>query len=269
MRYPVSCTLPSGYDATAILEQLGHVLDPELDESILQLGFVRALQVEAGHATVVLQLPTSWCAINFAYLMADDVRRALLTVDGIAQVTVRLGDHCAAAAIEAAVNAGHTFAAAFPGEASESLETLRLTFLRKGFLARQERLLRDLRLAGYTPEVICAMRLSDAVGADGVCHLPAAPQGPGAPGLATTCQRYLGRRAALGLDCTSTAPLMVDLDGQPLAAEHLQAYYQTARTVRLAMEANGAFCQALLDVRLPQALAPLSARHEGDCDVHS
>lgn len=43
------------------------MLDPELDESIIQLGFVHSLHVDAGHATVVLRLPTSWCAVNCAY----------------------------------------------------------------------------------------------------------------------------------------------------------------------------------------------------------
>jgi metal-sulfur cluster biosynthetic enzyme len=268
MTSSVPCILPAGYDGTAILEQLDHVLDPELDESILQLGFVRALQVDAGHATVVLQLPTSWCSVNFAYLMADDVRRALLTVEGIARVTVRLSDHCAAATIEAAVNAGQSFTAAFPGEASENLDTLRLTFLRKGFLGRQERLLHALRHAGYTPEAICALRLSDALGPEGVCRLWAPPQAQGEHCLALTLQRYLTRRAALGLDCTPMAYLIVDLDGQPLSAAGLQAYYQTVRTVRVAMEANGSFCSALLAVRQPQALAPHRSQQEGDRDVH-
>jgi metal-sulfur cluster biosynthetic enzyme len=255
-------------DGTALLEQLDQVLDPELDESILQLGFVRALQVHEGHASVEIQLPTSWCAVNFAYLMADDVRRALLSVEGITQVTVRLGDHCAAAAIEAAVNAGRSFATAFPGEASESLEALRLTFLRKGFLGRQERLLRDLRAAGYTPEAICALRLSDVLGAEGVCRLGSVPEGQDTDSSATTLQRYLTRRAALGLDCTPTALLLVDLDGQPLPVARLQAYYHNARTVRVAMEANGAFCRALLELRQPQALESDRSRREGERNVH-
>ncbi len=104
-----------------------------------------------------MQLPTSWCAVNFDYLMAEDVRHALLTVDGIRQVTVRLGDHCAAEEIEAAVNSGRPFAEAFPREGAGSLAALRLTFLRKGFLGRQERLLRELRDAGCSPAVICAL----------------------------------------------------------------------------------------------------------------
>ena len=106
------------------LERLQPILDTELDESILQLGFIRSLHVHDGHATIVVQLPTSWCAANFAYMMADDIRRALLTVEGLHQVTVRLQDHFAAEAIETAVNAGKSFAEAFPGEGCGSLRRL-------------------------------------------------------------------------------------------------------------------------------------------------
>src|SRR5262249_48893493 len=121
VRERVPYEFPAGCDGTAILEQLAQVLDPELDESIVDLGFVRSLELRSGHANVALRLPTSWCAVNFAYLMAEDVRCALLRVEGIHEVTVRLGDHCAAEEIEAAVNGGRPFAEAFPGEGAGSL----------------------------------------------------------------------------------------------------------------------------------------------------
>jgi metal-sulfur cluster biosynthetic enzyme len=161
MRDNVPCEFPAGYDGAAVLERLAQVLDPELDESILDLGFVRSLELRSGHADVALRLPTSWCAVNFAYLMAEDVRRALLEVEGIRRVTVSLGDHCAAEEIETAVNDGRPFAEAFPGEGAGNLGALHLTFLRKGFLSRQERLLRDLRSAGCSPATICALRLGE------------------------------------------------------------------------------------------------------------
>jgi metal-sulfur cluster biosynthetic enzyme len=228
------CEFAEGCDGSAILQQLGQVLDPELDEPILQLGFVRSLQVRGGHAVIALQLPTSWCAVNFAWLMAEDVRDALAAVDGIDKVTVRLGDHCAAAQIEAAINSGKTFAEAFPDAGFGSLAALRQVFLRKGFLGRQERLLRELRAAGLSPAAICALRLSDA---------------PVVSGSAGTLQRYLERRAVLGLDCSPSTPLIVDLDGNEVTLEHLEAYYRDARTVRVALEANGSFCRALLASR--------------------
>ena len=41
MRDNVPCEVPAGYDGAAILKRLEQVLDPELDESILDSGFVR------------------------------------------------------------------------------------------------------------------------------------------------------------------------------------------------------------------------------------
>jgi hypothetical protein len=66
MRDDVPCEFPAGYDGSALLERLARVLDPELDESILDLGFVRSLELHSGHASVALRLPTSWCAVNFS-----------------------------------------------------------------------------------------------------------------------------------------------------------------------------------------------------------
>jgi len=231
------CEFPAGYDGSVILERLAQVHDPELDEPVLQLGFVRALQVRDGHVRVELQLPTSWCAINFAYLMAQDIRVALLGVRGIREVSVGLSDHCAAGEIEAAVNSGKSFAEAFPGQGSQGLEALRRIFLRKGFLSRQERLLRELREAGYPPAAVCAMRVGD---------LSSEPR---------TMQRYLARRAELGLGSSPADPLIVDADGEPVPAERLEAHYRNVRTVRVAIEANGSFCRAVLAARHVSATA--------------
>jgi len=48
-------------------------------------------------------------------------------------------------------------------------------------------------------------------------------------GSAAILQRYLERRAELALNCGRTAPLIVDLEGQPLSAERLQAHHEAAR----------------------------------------
>jgi len=249
MRDDVPCEFPAGYDGSAVLERLAQVLDPELDEPILDLGFVRSLELRSGHARVALRLPTSWCAVNFAYLMAEDVRRALLGVEGIRQVTVSLGDHCAAREIEAAVNDGRTFAEAFPDQGAGSLAALRLTFLRKGFLSRQERLLRDLRGAGCAPAAICALRVGEVAMQGGALVIRQPGYAPVKCGSAAILQRYLERRAELALDCSPAAPLIVDLDGKPFSADQLQVHYEATRTVRVALEANGSFCRALLSVQ--------------------
>jgi metal-sulfur cluster biosynthetic enzyme len=269
MRDNVPCEFPAGCDGKAVLGRLSQVLDPELDESILDLGFVRSLQLRSGHADVALRLPTSWCAVNFAYLMAEDVRRALLGVENIRQVTVRLGDHCAAAEIEAAVNDGRPFAEAFPGEGAGSLAALRLTFLRKGFLSRQERLLRELRGAGCSPAAICALRLGEVSVQDETIVIRRPGLAPVESGSAAIWRRYLERRVELALDCGLAAPLIVDLEGAPFSAERLQAHYEAARTVRVALEANGSFCRALLTVRHLDAAGASGQANTGGKHVQS
>src|SRR5262249_6558400 len=61
-----------------VLEELGTVYDPELDEPITALGFVGSLVVtDEGDVSVRLRLPTPQCAPNFAFLMAADARTAV------------------------------------------------------------------------------------------------------------------------------------------------------------------------------------------------
>jgi len=239
-------------NSAVILARLATVLDPELDESIVELGFIHALRVYDRQAYVTLELPTSWCAMNFAFIMAEDVRKSLLTLDGIERVTVRLGDHCAAAEIEAAVNDGKPFSAVFPSEGGVGLTTLRITFLRKGFLVRQERLLHGLRKSGRSPDEISALCVSDGLREPGdeVVH------------------RYLERRAELGMDCSPAAPLVVDQSGASVPAEQLDAYYQQIRTVRVSMEANGAFCRAVLAKRAASN-QPSTTTNRGNAHVQS
>jgi metal-sulfur cluster biosynthetic enzyme len=251
---------PEGEIGAALRERLARVLDPELDESIVDLGFVHNLRLDAGHAEIALGLPTAWCAVNFAYLMAAEVREALLAADGVRRVTVRLGDHCAAAEIEAAVNAGRPFAAAFAGEGGGSPEALRRLFLRKGFVVRQERLLRELRAARWSNEAICALRLGEAAYVEDAIRI-----GPG--GSAAVLRRYLERRAELGFDAGPGAPLLVGLDGEAIAADRLERYYQAARTMRVALEANGLFCRALIGVGRGGAGGGATHANRGGQDV--
>ena len=78
----VRLSLPDTLDREVIFKRLEKVLDPELDESILKLGFVKSIEAESDHLKIELHLPTYWCAPNFSYMMAEDTRRELLTVGG-------------------------------------------------------------------------------------------------------------------------------------------------------------------------------------------
>lgn len=235
---------------TGVWQRLHGVLDPELDESILELGFVEALRFEDGHLTVELWLPTTWCSPNFAYMMAEDIRRALLTVERVRHVSVFLKDHFAAERIEAAVNAGKPFRDAFPDEALGDLHELRLYFLQKGFLKRQERLLRSLLQAGLSFGEIAALRVGDLEIIQGeVCRIRREDGRPSAVGSAEAAGRYLQRRAQLGLDCSHAAALVTDVSDNSVPADRLREHFIAARTVRVSQDANGAICCALLDAR--------------------
>ena len=236
MEQDVSIDLPAGVDKAAILERLSSVLDPELDEPILSLGFIQSLELRDSVATIKLLLPTSWCAINFAFIMAEDVRKALLNVAGIQQVVVCLGDHSSAQQIEAAVNSGRPFGAAFTGDGADGLTALRAIFLRKGFAVRQERLLRELRATGLGDRAISALRIADR-----------------SMMMTDALRRYLERRAELRIDCSPEAPLIVDQNGATVPGEALETHYQRVRTVRVALEANGSFCRANLAARSQHA----------------
>jgi metal-sulfur cluster biosynthetic enzyme len=249
MHNSLQLSLETPLDRDIILQRLDRVIDPELDTSILKLGFVKSLEAKDGHLTVELDLPTYWCAPNFSYLMAFDARRELMTLAGVDAVTVRLTGHFAKAAIEAGVNAGKSFSEAFPSEADENLDGLRNLFHRKGYLKRQERLLRCLKKAGLSFEDISALSVADVSVQGEACLLQRQEGRASYVGPAEVVHHYLERRAELGLDCSQTAPLMIDLRGRKIPASRLEEHLIHARTVRLSLEANGAFCCAVLAAR--------------------
>lgn len=243
-------SVPPTIDRKAVLDRLDSVLDPELDESILELGMVNSILVENAELTVELRLPTHWCAANFVYIMAFDTRRELLKIDGIDQVTVRVPDHFTSNAIEEGVNAGRNFADAFPDEATENLDQIRDLFLRKGFIKRQEEFLRQLIRTGITFEEISALRVEDArLGGDNLWVRRSKSQEDHI-GSAREARRYSERRGDLKLDCSPSGPLMTDLSGNPIPADEMEDYFIRARTTRVSTEANGSFCAAVLQSRI-------------------
>ena len=240
------------HDKDVILKRLDRVFDPELDQSVIKLGFIGSIEAENGHLTVETQLPTAWCSPNFAYMMAEDIRQALLSIESVDGVTVRMQDNVVSEAIEAGVNSGKTFDQAFEGEAFEGLGDLRGLFLRKGYVKRQEALLRRLRDANIPFEVICALRVKDVSYADEASLLSLSDGQVFRLEPDTITRDYLERRAQIGLDFRPEAALFVDLKAEPVSAEQLEKYLVYARTVRVSLEANGALCSALLEARKAQ-----------------
>jgi metal-sulfur cluster biosynthetic enzyme len=209
---------------------LATVRDPELDEPITELGFVEGVDVDGAAVEVRLRLPTYFCAPNFAFLMAADARAAVERVAGVQRARIVLLDHFTAAQINAGVAGGLGFADAFPGEADGELAELRALFDRKAFLVRQERLCRVLMDDGWEVDALGELRLGE---------LPEAPER----------ERYLERRAGLGLDLGTGAPFLVRPNGDPVTPAGARQFLRFARTVRVSIEGNGELCRGLLATR--------------------
>jgi metal-sulfur cluster biosynthetic enzyme len=223
--------------ASAVRRVLRRVRDPELDEPITDLGFVREVSVTAPRpelgVRVRLRLPTYFCAPNFAYLMVADAADAVWTVTGVKKVEVRLEDHFAAEEINAGVTAGAGFSGSFPGEAVTELDELRRTFRRKAHTAGLERVCRLMLARGVAVEELAGLRLADVP-----------------PSLERAS--LLRRRQELGLPVTSESPLMVDDAGTPVPAGEVAARLRFARAVRVSIDGNAEFCRSLMRTRYPE-----------------
>jgi metal-sulfur cluster biosynthetic enzyme len=220
-----------------VLEALGSVYDPELDEPITALGFVGSCVVTGpGDVEVRLRLPTPQCAPNFAFLMAADAHGAVRSLPEVREVTVVLEDHYTGAEINAALDRGAGFDSAFPGETAGDLDALRGLFQRKALLARQARLCQALLAGGASPDQVVALRVAD---------LPESAE----------AVRSVALRATLGLPHGPDSPALVAGDGTRLTAGELRTWLRRARLVSLSLETNGGMCRDLLRVRYGEVAA--------------
>jgi metal-sulfur cluster biosynthetic enzyme len=220
-----------------VLEQLGTVYDPELDEPITTLGFVGSCVVTGdGDVDVRLRLPTPQCAPNFAFLMAADARTAVRRLPEVRALRIVLEDHYTGDEINAAVGRAEGFASAFPGETAGDLDALRELFRRKALLARQARVCTALLAGGASEEAVVASRVADLPDSEDAL-------------------RGLELRAALGLPHDPDAPALVAGDGTPLDAAQLRRWLRRASLVSLSLEANGGMCRDLLRTRYGEGVA--------------
>jgi len=215
----------------AVVDALRQVIDPELDESIVELGFVDHVSVRGDAVEVMLRLPTFWCAPNFAWLMAADARDAVRALPGIRSVQVTLRDNAYSDEISTGVSCGHRFSEAFAGQTEDdNLDALRRVFWIKAFDMRQEQLVRFLQDVGLTDSEIVALRPTSLL-----------PRG-----AAPLLHAHLQRRARLGIESTW---LITNVHGQPIAADHLADHVRASRKQRVSMTFNSLLCRGLLDTR--------------------
>jgi metal-sulfur cluster biosynthetic enzyme len=209
-------------DAAAVLGALEGVRDPELDQSLVELGFVAGVEVDGETVAVRLRLPTYFCAPNFAFLMVADARTAVEALPGVALARIDLEDHFTAAEINDAVSGGGGFVDAFPDHASAELDELRSLFQRKALMARQGTLAAGL-------EDPATLTLGELSGPD-----------------AERCREL---RAELGIDAGPDAPAFVTGDGVPVLPADFPRFLRLARLISLSLEGNAGLCRGLLKTR--------------------
>ncbi|MER5860445.1 MULTISPECIES: iron-sulfur cluster assembly protein [Streptomyces] len=225
---------------------LDAVRDPELDEPITDLGFVRSVEAGPDHRlTVHLRLPTSFCSPNFAYLMASDAKDALAALPDATAVTVLLDDHHDSDLINRGLAADAGYRGTFGAEAENDLEELRLIFRRKAHTAAMERALSEL--LRQDPE-LTEERLGGVVLGD-------------LPDTAAT-RALLLRREAVGLGTDPAAPVLVDDDGHPCPPGEIPLRLRFARSVRRSIDGNAHFCRGLLRTRYPDSAPDQTPRAE-------
>lgn len=222
----------------AVWARLARVTDPELDEPVTELGFVTGVAVDAqGGVRIGFRLPTYWCAANFAFIMADDMRREVASLPWVAAVELGIDAHMYAEAINNAMKAGLSFQDAFPAEASQDLSEVRQVFAVKAFQRRQEALLRHLLAAGQPEAALLAMTNAE------LASLQDTPE---------LILRYQQRRSVAG-PVQPEGPAFVDQAGRPIPPGTLAAYLRRLRMVSVNTEFNGALCRGLLAARYGEA----------------
>lgn len=252
-----------------IYQAIADVLDPELDESLVKLGFIDRVEVDGLDVTVIFKLPTYWCAPNFAYLMASDLREKVRGVPGVRTVRIHLLDHCAEDEVSRGVNGGLSFSEAFPEETpeDEDLEELRRTFLRKGFLMRQDTLLRQMLKAGLDEATILTLHIPDLI-VDEIANIAFVVTPGGAvrlEGVGRNAGTYMRKRQLLGLSQEQDALLITDDTGRSIAPGELQAFLRRSRSVRMNIMFNTSMCKGLFRTRYENAGAGEAHRDdEGD-----
>jgi len=214
-----------------VLSALSTVLDPELDEPITDLGFVRSVDIDREGVSVHLRLPTSFCSPNFAYLMASDAVDALRRVEEVGQVRVMLDEHHDSDKINAGLAADAGYLGTFGAEAEENLDELRLVFQRKAHMAAMERCVEDrLKSTGLAVSDVYRLRLR---------NLPSS----------RIKEALLQRRAAIGLGIGPDDPVFVDELGTPVPPDEIPLKLRFAKSVRISIEGNSHFCRGLLATR--------------------
>src|ERR1700704_1245284 len=234
-----------------VLRALSTVVDPELDEPITELGFVKNLSVsEDGRVSVDLVTSTFWCSPNFVYMMLEEARDVVSKIDGITAVRVHLEGHHDSERINGGINERKSFSECYPTEAGGNLEELNRMIRTRVLRSRLSSMVAAMARSGVTPLELLHASGRDVV-ADGETILITLGDNTrriSDPADAARIARYLSFLDGLG---RMAGPLMIfDLDGRTPESHELESMLALSRSAKSNFSLNAELCRALLQSRL-------------------
>ncbi|WP_394740825.1 iron-sulfur cluster assembly protein [Natronococcus roseus] len=234
----------------AVRDRLDRVTDPELDRSIVELEYIDAIEIDAGTVTVHLTLPTAWCSPAFAWMMAVDSRTEVEELLAVDRARIYLHEHMHELEINRGVNAGRSFAEAFP-DAEDTVDAVRLELDRKARTARQYDAVEALLEAGLDSETIVSLRPTDLERTDGDDQLSIylSDRAVGVSVPAEPIERYLEKARETGLVDAPTDPLFLTPEGEPIDPEEFELVHRRGRLAQVNMSSQGGICDGLRESR--------------------
>jgi metal-sulfur cluster biosynthetic enzyme len=251
-----------------IWQAIRTVTDPELDESIGDLGFIQSVTITqpesadpsaiGGSAVhITFRLPTYWCAANFAFMMAEDLRERIVRFPWVREVNVELVDHFTSDEINRGIAAGASFTESFPSEGGGNLADLRRLFRLKAFQRRQYRLLRYLLDVAHDRAQLLALTITQlrnlSIAKDEGAKLRAAyldilpefSRQPHRPDSLPGVVQLSGESSGASSDSLA----FIQPNGSALDPDHLDDHLRQLRRTTINIEFNSALCSNLLRAR--------------------
>ena len=234
-----------------VLQALSTVTDPELDEPITDLGFVKDLTV-SDHGQVSLDLVTStfWCSPNFVYMMLEEARDVVSRIPGITRVRLHLEGHHDSDRINNGINDRKSFSECYPSEANGDLEELNRMIRTRVLRSRLYSMLAAMSRSGLaTFELLRVSRRDIASDGDAFIVTSAGKSHRiSEPADVRRIARYLSFIDGLGR--ADGALVVWDLDGNPPKEDELTSMLALSRAAKSNFSLNAELCRALLSARM-------------------
>lgn len=237
-------------EQATVVDRLDRVDDPELDRSIVELGYVESLWIDGAEVAVEFVLPTAWCSPAFAWMMAAGIRDEVGALPSVDTVRVDLRDHVHGAEINAGVNGGLDFEEAFDG-ADGGIEAVRRKLDAKARFARQHAAVDALQSAGLDAEQVATLTLEavDLDYADGLAAVALLEEAIRVTVPREPLADYLEKARATGLVTADGDRLFADRDEEPIDPAELERVRREARLAASNIAGQGAICSALHEAR--------------------